>query len=205
MRGDASLPTVEEVLRPFARLPVDFAHPQNVARLAVSLYDQMERCHRMGAAERRVLWCAALLHDVGYAEGWRAHHKHSYRLIRETPTPCLAPRENLLVACVARYHRGADPKARHEGYAELSEDERLVVHCLAAILRTADGLDRGQVGRVTRVAFVREGAGAAELRVYAPYRPELELAAGRKKAALLEEVYGIRLTIRYAGACEITS
>jgi exopolyphosphatase / guanosine-5'-triphosphate,3'-diphosphate pyrophosphatase len=205
MRSEWTLPAVEEVLRPFARLPVDFGHPANVARLAISLYDQMARLHRLGGSERHLLWCAGHLHDIGYAEGWQAHHKSAFRLIRATATPLLDPRENLMVACVARYHRGAEPKPSHEGFDQLGEEDRWIVQALASILRVADGLDRGQVGRVTEVEFVLVAPGSAEVRVLAPYKPDVEIETGRKKSAMLAEVFGLRLRFRYAGSAEITS
>jgi exopolyphosphatase / guanosine-5'-triphosphate,3'-diphosphate pyrophosphatase len=200
-----ALPSVREVLRPFERLPVDFGHPTNVARLAIGLFDGTRALHKLGQRERLYLWHAALLHDIGYADGWQAHHKSSFRRIRSADLPGLGPAENLIVACVARYHRGAVPKDRHEGYGDLGERARSIVLSLSALLRLADGLDRGQVGRVETVAYRPCGRGSAELLVFASGLPEVELYGGRKKAGLFEEVFGVELEIRYAGMSESTS
>ena len=56
-----------------------------------------------------------------------------------------------MIAHVARYHRGAAPRRRHREYAQLDTDARKKIRRLAAILRLADGLDRGHAGAVKQV------------------------------------------------------
>ncbi len=41
---------------------------------------------------------------------------------------------------------------------------------------------------------------AVRILVYAPGCPVSELAAGQKKAALFEDVFGMAVTVEYAGA-----
>ncbi len=53
-----------------------------------------------------------------------------------------SPREREIVANVARYHRKALPKPRHENFARLSGADQELVGKLGGILRLADGLDR---------------------------------------------------------------
>ncbi len=55
----------------------DEIHAQHVARLPVSLYDQLGALHGMGPRERRSWWHAALLHDVGGVVSLKSHHKHA--------------------------------------------------------------------------------------------------------------------------------
>jgi exopolyphosphatase/guanosine-5'-triphosphate,3'-diphosphate pyrophosphatase len=47
-----------------------------------------------------------------------------------------------LVAEVVRYHRGAEPAARHKGFRRLPRDRRDRVRLLAGVLRLARGLRR---------------------------------------------------------------
>ena len=89
---------------------------------------------------------AAMLHDVGYYVAYDRHHKHSYHLILHANLPPFTRREMAMVASIARYHTKSLPKRAHESWATLDPPDRLTVRSLAAILRIADGLDRGRGG-----------------------------------------------------------
>ena len=60
-----------------------------------------------GLTSARILADAALLHDVGYHINYDRHHKHSYHLIVHGELLGITPEEQVLIANVARYHRGA--------------------------------------------------------------------------------------------------
>jgi len=195
----SDLPSADEIQRPFADMGLDFAHPRNVARLAVALFDGMRDLHGLGADERRLIWCAGLLHDVGYAIDWRAHNKHSLTVIMDTETPSLSPRDKKVVACVSRYHRKGSPKPGHPVYADLTDNQQALVRKLAAILRIADGLDRGQIGRVAAVSVLRAGPGQWLMRVFGPALPVDEIWAAEKKSDLFREAYRAEPHFEYAG------
>lgn len=165
-------------------------HPRQVARLALALFEGLSPLHRYGASERRLLECAALLHDIGWSvsgpEG-RAHHKASSRLIREFSWKTLTPTEVLCVAAVARYHRKALPKPDHEDLKTLSPADHSRVEWLAACLRTADGLDRRHLQQVTGIS-VRILRQRTELWVDAPGKIDEELATADQKSDLLRSL-----------------
>jgi CHAD domain-containing protein len=117
-------------------------HAQHVTRLALRLFDVLQPLHGLGTPERLWLEWGALLHDIGWIEGQRRHHKTSLRLILESALLPLSPRERLLVAAVARYHRRALPSNKHKHFAALDSADKQRVRVLAGILRVADGLDR---------------------------------------------------------------
>ena len=135
----------------------DVEHSRRVSRLALELYDgfrnaQLNRTFREPRS-RRILEAAALLHDVGCAKQDSGHHKASYRMIRKLSPPLGWTSDDLLLtALVARYHRGAEPNAEHEGYSSLMPEEREGVAWLAATIRLADGLDADHKGRVSHAA-----------------------------------------------------
>jgi len=200
----SELPSIADVQRPFAHLDVDFVHPTHVARLSLALFDQTGDLHGLGERERWRLWCAGLLHDVGYAHGWQAHHKHSLAVILATETPLFDDHEKRLVACLARYHRRAWPKVSHDVYGTLPEAERNVVIRLAALLRVGDGLDRGQVGAVRDIAVTAPAPRTRLVRRYADRHPATELYAAKKKADLFEDTFGVELGFEYAGRSQST-
>jgi exopolyphosphatase/guanosine-5'-triphosphate,3'-diphosphate pyrophosphatase len=100
-----------------------------------------------------------------------------------------SPAEIRLVALVARYHRGADPKDEHELWRELKEDEQERVIALAALLRVADSLDRQHLQHVTSVRTEVE-KDAVILEVEARGDLLLERWALDRKVKLFEKAFG---------------
>jgi exopolyphosphatase / guanosine-5'-triphosphate,3'-diphosphate pyrophosphatase len=182
-----------------ARFDFDEPHARQVARLSLSLFDQLRAEHGLDDTDRRILLAAGLLHDIGQFVSYRRHHKHSYYLISNAELPGVSPPEIRLVALVARYHRRAEPKDGHEGYADLSADERRRVDRLASLLRIADALDREHLQQVETVrARVEDG----ELRLTMTGSGDLlpEEWAVRSKARMFERVFRLRLRLGRAAA-----
>ena len=183
----------ERSVRAFAeRCHYEQPHADQVRRLALQLFDQL--ASRIGAqpGDREVLADAALLHDVGYHISHEKHHKHSYHLILHADLLGMTPLEQVAVANIARYHRGPEPKKKHENFGKLDRALRERIERLSAVLRVADGLDRGHASAVHHVdARWAHGtlrlspvpvAGAGALR--------LELWGASRKAELLADVLG---------------
>jgi exopolyphosphatase/guanosine-5'-triphosphate,3'-diphosphate pyrophosphatase len=116
-------------------------HTEQVTRLALELFDQLERLHRMRSEDRFLLECAGILHDIGWSAGTTSHHKNTLALILSDTDLPLTDRERQLIGSVARYHTRSVPKKKHSHYASLRESDRTRVGKLAALLRIADGLD----------------------------------------------------------------
>jgi exopolyphosphatase/guanosine-5'-triphosphate,3'-diphosphate pyrophosphatase len=140
------------------------SHSKHVAKLALSIYDQLLAIDSSDAGEqpfwasdesRAILHAASLLRDVGYFINYTGHHKHSYHLIVHSELPGFSPRELELIGTVARYHRKARPKKKHAHYRNLDDADKPTVRRLAAILRIADGLDRTHTQLVESVNLTR--------------------------------------------------
>jgi exopolyphosphatase/guanosine-5'-triphosphate,3'-diphosphate pyrophosphatase len=176
------------------RFQFDEKHARHVARLALSLFDQLEDLHALTEADRRILLVAAVLHDVGQFISYRKHHKHSLYLIYNSEVPNISGAELGLVALVARYHRRAEPKDEHFIYDNLGQPERLRVRRLASILRVADALDREHLQRVESARVVR---GDDEVVVEVVGRGDLLLEqwALRKKAQMFQNVFGLEVRL----------
>ena len=176
---------------------IDLRHGQNVAELAVRLFDLLVAEHRLGARHRLLLHVAGLLHEMGGYVSNRAHHKHSYYLITNSEIFGLNREEITIVAHIARYHRRSSPKPSHVEYVALPRETRVVVNKLAAILRVADALSRGHVERTSDLRFERQGD---ELTVYVPGVADLTLEqrAIATKGNLFEDVYGMRIRLEEA-------
>ena len=170
-------------------------HCRQDARLAVMLFDLTSDLHGLDDECRDLLYCAGLLHDIGYVEGYWGHHKTAYRLIMEADLPGLTERELLIVANIARYHRGARPKPKHKGFAALDPDDQELVEMLGAILRLADGLDRSHTDAVRDIEARLDGDDLVLL-LACPFGCVAEVWAGEKKGRFFEEVFGVRLRVR---------
>ena len=96
-------------------------HAQQVARLALALFDGLKTRHRLGQRERDWLEYGALLHDIGTHISYERHHKHAYYLVKHGGLRGFEPEEVTIIGLVARYHRQATPKSSHEGYKSLSK------------------------------------------------------------------------------------
>jgi exopolyphosphatase/guanosine-5'-triphosphate,3'-diphosphate pyrophosphatase len=170
-------------------------HSRQDARLALRLFDQLSSLHDLDERHRDLLYFAALLHDIGYVEGYWGHHKTAYRLILGSDLPGVTACERRIVANVARYHRGARPKLKHEGFAALDPEDQEAVRQLGAILRLADGLDRGHVDAVQDLEVRWRGDDLVIL-VDCPLGCGAEVWAGEKKGRFLGEVLGVRVQVR---------
>jgi exopolyphosphatase/guanosine-5'-triphosphate,3'-diphosphate pyrophosphatase len=170
-------------------------HSRQDARLAVRLFDLTTDLHDLDEQYRDLLYCAGLLHDIGYVSGYWGHHKTAHQLIMKASLPGLTERERRIVANVARYHRGAKPKLSHQGFAALEPDDREIVTMLGAILRLADGLDRGHTDAVQDLdAWL--GDDRLVVLVDCPFGCSAEEWAGEKKGRFLGDVLGLRVEVR---------
>ncbi len=193
-RGEAR---ERSVLQLAERSRYEATHAMQVQRIALSIFDAVAPRLALGVADRRALSDAALLHDIGYHINFDRHHKHSYHLIVHAELLGMTPAERAVVANVARYHRGAHPSREHRDYASLDKVLRRRIKRLAAILRVADGLDRGHASAVDQVQ-VALGPDSLEIAVTPSPNAldlRLELWGANRKAALLAEVLELPVVI----------
>jgi CHAD domain-containing protein/HD superfamily phosphodiesterase len=171
-------------------LDPDFKHSQHVARLALQLYDGLPAMPGTESREERnMLQLAALLHDVGLSRKDKAHHKTTQKLITRLDPPLGWSQEKMkMVAAVARYHRGAFPRAGQKVLAGFTASQRQTAIRLAAVLRLANAFDAGRDGRIERLACERKnGFLLIRAQAYNPRDRIAETIAGSRH--LLETVY----------------
>ena len=103
------------------RCRTDLRHSEQVRMIALRLFDALGERLGCETADRQTLADAALLHDIGYHISYERHHKHSYHLIVHAELLGIPPAEQVVVANIARYHRGAHPVRKHETYGQLDK------------------------------------------------------------------------------------
>src|SRR4029453_6177002 len=179
-----------------AKFAGENGHGQQVARIALTLFDATAPALRLRNASRELLEYAALLHDIGHAIDHDRHHRHTYYLIRNAELLGFEPGEVEMIAYLSRAHRKQSPKLSDPEIRALRAAHRKKIRGLAAILRLADGLDRTHFQAVRGLAaelsddrlLVRvDGAGGDV---------DLELWAGGRRAGLLARLLGRPVVIR---------
>lgn len=175
----------------------EMAHGRHVAGLATSIFSQLESNYSLNAADKPLLEAAAKLQDVGYLINYDQHHKHSYHLIMHSRLEGFQPHELEIVANVARYHRGADPKRKHANFQQLCAEDQQRVRQMAAILRVAGGLDRSNSQQVTAVKVDQFAPELMVLKLTSHRFPEVDIWGARKRAKLFEKIFDTQLMIEW--------
>ena len=186
-----------QVLQLAERAETVYRHNLQTARLALRLFDVTASLHGLGTREREWLDYAALLHDIGYSIHYRGHHKHAYYLITNAVLDAFDQREVEVIAHVARYHRGAAPKASHPTFAALKPWQQRAIRKLAALLRVADSLDRTHASRVEEIYCSIGGRGRkVTLELLSRYAVDLEIESARESGRFFEKVFNCTLRLR---------
>jgi len=169
-------------------------HSHHVASLAVKIFDQTQSMHKLGRMEREFLEAAAILHEIGIFLSHAQHHQHSHYLIKNSELLGYTDNEKEIIGNIARYHRKSHPKPKHEGYAQLNNEDQHVVRVLSSILRIADGLDRTHLSSVKDVKIKRAGKAVKFfLKKARGKNIEMELWGAERKKELFEEVFDVEV------------
>lgn len=193
--NDAPAVRRSSVLGLARRCNVDEVHALQVASLATSLFDQTRPLHGLGDADRELLEHACVLHDIGEHVAVEAHHKHTAYLIEHGKLKGFAPADIAVLATLGRYHRGNDPKASFEPYGSLPAERRAEAQKLLALLRLADGLDRGHGAAVGGVEVDLSASDRVRLLVRADADVDLEVWGVRRKRDLFERVFDVSVEV----------
>ncbi|TVQ15576.1 MAG: Ppx/GppA family phosphatase [Balneolaceae bacterium] len=168
-------------------------HSSHVSNLALKLFDQTAKWHKLGQQEKELLEYSALLHDIGYHISHRKHHKHSLYIILNADLKGFSQEEIEVMAHVSRYHRRSTPNNRHQFFAGLNPSQKKLVKILAGYLRVADGLDRSHYQNVTDLRV--EVGSKVRLYIKTIADPELEIWGAMRKRELFEDFFGKKLEI----------
>jgi exopolyphosphatase / guanosine-5'-triphosphate,3'-diphosphate pyrophosphatase len=180
------------------RLDYNPQHAEQVARLALSLFDQLRPIHEMGADLRLVLEMAALLHDVGHFVSRKSHHRHGEYLIRNGEIPELRGWRRDMVAALVRYHNSkSEPQLEHASYAALDGQRRRQTRLLTSLLRIAEKLESEHAQRVAGVDVQISGRKAIFI-VRALDGTRLDLLGLERKSGLFEKEFQLKPEFRRA-------
>ncbi len=170
------------------------SHCQQVWKLASLLFEELSPVHGIPVKHKQVLMVAALLHDVGHYVSQSSFHKHSYYILKNTEIPFLTEKERELVAILSRYYRKSPPKDDHEGYKDLSPEDKKTINSLASVLRIAEALD---VGHDQGVKWLKcqWGPGIVRVGVELKEGSHLDQLAIKDKIKLFESHYKVQVMV----------
>ena len=156
-------PLIEDILEHSTRNMLLFYkgnsnHAEHVTSLACTLFDSLAQLHNLTSRDRRLLWVAAMLHDIGITINYYDHARHSAYLIENARLFGLSHREQILIAVVAGWHNEPSAKTtRNKVYTEfLGEDDWQAARKLALLLALAESLDTTQMQVVSKLQPVVE-------------------------------------------------
>ena len=175
-------------------------HSRHVAMLSLLLFDQLRELHGLDDDDRELLEYGAILHDIGEHVAHEGHDRHAAYLVHHGRLRGLPPSSITMLTALVRWHRRGDPKSKDDLVGELDAEQLDRVRKMVALLRVADGLDRGRKQTVTEIA-ARVGPELVLLHLRATADPELELWGARRKRDLFEKTFGrdLELTAHPSG------
>jgi exopolyphosphatase/guanosine-5'-triphosphate,3'-diphosphate pyrophosphatase len=184
-------------IRWFARrMNYDAGHADQVARLALSLFDQLRPLHEMGSEQRLLLESGALLHDVGHFVSKKSHHRHGEYVVRNGDIPGVTGWRRDMIAALVRYHNcKSEPQVQHASYAALNSERRRQVRVLTSLLRIAEKLESEHAQRIAGVDVQISGRRAIFL-IRAAEGTRLDIAGLERKSDLFEREFHLKAEFR---------
>lgn len=170
-------------------------HALQVAFLAEKIFDALALAHKLQRHHRTLLSAAALLHDVGFHISHDSHHKHTFYLIKNSELTGFSETEKLIIANIARYHRGNIPRDKHLDFMMLNEKDRDLVWKLGAILRLAEALDRSYENKVKDLRLTG-GKQNLVLEIISNDSLESELHSFEKKKDMFEQAFNRKISVK---------
>ncbi|MCG8538822.1 MAG: HD domain-containing protein [Clostridia bacterium] len=176
----------------------DEVHANHVLFLAMRIFDQLSKIHKLGARERLYLQVASLLHDVGKFINLDEHNVYTYHIIKAQNIMGFSNRELDIIANIARYHDEEDPESFHENYNSLDYADQIKISKLSAILKLADALD---ITHMQKIKDVEISYNKNEIFFTISVNDDilLEKWVFMKNAVFFEEVIGMKVLIKHKG------
>ena len=176
----------------------DAQHAQAVSDRSLLLFDHLRKVHGLGKRERFLLKITGIVHDIGKYINLRTHYFHSYRLILSSDIFGFSEEEKSVMANVACYHSKGIPSEADANFRVLTEEQKILVSKLIAIIRLSDALDRSHCQKLHNVTLACKGD---ELIITYDGVEDtaLEEWTFLDKAQFFEEVFGIQAILQRRG------
>lgn len=168
---------------------VDTAAAENVRRLALQLFADLDRVHGLPLEYETYLSAAAMLHDVGSYVNRSGRHRHTHYLISHSEVFGFTPEQRQLIAAIARYLGRSRPNPSDAPIASLDNVDEELVPKAVVLLRLAKAMNRGNAGNITRV-IATVNRKKVTLTLASRGNADLEIWMLQKEKPFFREVFG---------------
>lgn len=176
------------------RYVTDANHRHTTVTFALHLFDQLKKLHRLDDRCRLLLQIAANVDDIGAFINAHGHYRHSAYILKANPLIGLSDEENSIIAAISRYHSSETPEDFIQE-SQLPYTYQLIVAKLSAMLRLADALDDSRKQKIQKIS-VSLKSNYLLITALSSHNLALEKWAFQQKAALFEEVFGIKVILK---------
>lgn len=184
--------SLENVMK---RYNINMAHSIHVAKLSLELFDALVSVHDFTANERKLLYVASMLHDIGMYIEYYNHQKHGFYLTLNSRIYGLNNEDTIMSAFLVALHREDKFKGDLEPYRQIVDKSQLErLRKLSLLLRMAEKLDRSESQVVTSVKL-KVRSGVAHIQLKTREDAELERMATVQFQKEFEAYYGLKLNL----------
>lgn len=170
-------------------------HSQHVAKLSLELFEGLKTHHDFTENDRKLLYVAAMLHDIGMHIEYYNHHRHGFYLTINSRVYGIDNEETIQAAFLVAMHREAKFKEDMEPYKMVVDKIRLEqLKKLSFFLRMAEKLDRSE-SQVVKKLKVDAKASTVNIQLISDEDMELEKILSQEFGKEFEERFGSPLLI----------
>jgi CHAD domain-containing protein len=169
------------------RHAVDMAHAQQVAALALRVFDETQAMHQLDARARQLLETGALLHNVGVAVDEANHHTVGRDIVTGAKLKGFNTAERNILACIVAFHRKTVEPESELLFRVLTPKQQHLCLALSALVRLADGLDYSGT-QTTQIKSVKLKQ-SIQIKTTGPHSYD-DAARAQKKADLWVRLFG---------------
>lgn len=173
----------------------DLRFATRVRHLAVRLFGELKKVHRLPPEYQDWLIAAAMLHEVGSYVNRTGRHRHTYYIISNSEIFGYATQQRRVIAAIARYVGKSRPAETDVAMKPLRMQDRQLVPKAVVLLRLARALEHGRRGAVADIRSRIDG-GTVKLRLKTRRGgADLELWALAKERSYFRTIFGRELLL----------
>lgn len=178
-----------------AKYEVQMSTAEHVQDLALQLFQELKRVHRLPTDYREWLAAAAVLSDVGSFINRTGRHRHTYYLIANSEVFGFTTEQRRIIAAIARFLGKTRPTPVDRALRVIPLPQRSLIPQAVLLLRMARALDQGRRGAIKRVrAKLKDGTVTLSFETKRG-GAELEIWSLSKEAPYFREVFGRDLAL----------
>ncbi|MDI9491195.1 MAG: HD domain-containing protein [Clostridiaceae bacterium] len=185
------------------RFHPDFKHIEQVERLSLQLFDQLQKLHGLSKRQRFLLQIAANLHNIGKFFSVKQDDEMAYQMIKSSDLVGLTDQEIEMIALLVKHHND-DFFTLAAVNPQLSPEDQVDFVKMVVLLSMANTLDTGHLSKIKNIRTDRH---KRHIKVKLESNKDLTLESWsfQKPAQAFQEIFGteLRLSVVPVGELEL--